>query len=78
MNVTVRNVQFNGTTSIGTGTSEDGQEVVFVGDWRPMRDIAEALLEDDLPPVVAIVPERAILRLGPCSHGVNSDCEHYS
>lgn len=48
--------------AIGYGTLDDGTAVRFAGDWRPMRDIKEALAaapEDDLP--VAEVEDWAIL-----------------
>lgn len=31
------------TIGFGTGIDEAGSEIKFVGDWRPMRDLGEAL-----------------------------------
>ena len=48
--------------SIWTGEGKDvttGEHVVFGGDWRPMRDIAEALQAGAAP--VANVPSWAVL-----------------
>jgi hypothetical protein len=55
MRVHVEDVSYPGggsTLAYGVGYTDDGQLVKFVGDWRPMRDMAEDLLsasEDDLP-----------------------------
>lgn len=44
MRVTVERVDyFGGTIAYGYGTDEVGDAVKFAGDWRPMRDISEAL-----------------------------------
>jgi hypothetical protein len=43
------------TIGYGFGTDEDGNEVEFVGDHRPMRDIGDAIAvaqdREDLPTV---------------------------
>lgn len=45
MKVQVTDVTYEAgsTIAIGYGTDEDGKQVRFAGDWRPMRDIAQAL-----------------------------------
>jgi hypothetical protein len=44
MKLTVTRVEYTGgTIATGWGLDADGDEVRFSGDWRPLRDIAEAL-----------------------------------
>jgi len=41
--------EFPGSTIwIGRGATEDGRRITFAGDWRPMRDIYEALDAGDI------------------------------
>lgn len=53
--VTRVNIPAMSTIGYGFGTDEDGNEVEFVGDHRPMRDIGEAIARartpDELPTV---------------------------
>jgi hypothetical protein len=49
----------HGTISVGYGVNEEGEDVRFAGDWRPMSDIAEAVEAGERP--MAEVPSWAIL-----------------
>ncbi len=63
MQVLVEEVYPNGawaTTWTGEGVDFDtGQRVTFVGDWRPMRDIGDAIAELG-EAVLADVPDWAL------------------
>jgi len=45
MKLTVESVHYEPGSTIATaiGVDENGQRWHFAGDWRPMRDVAEAL-----------------------------------
>ena len=43
VHVTHVNIPAGSTIGHGYGRTEDGDEVIFGGDWRPMRDLGEAL-----------------------------------
>lgn len=53
--VTRINIPAMSTIGHGWGTDETGNEIHFVGDHRPMRDIGEAVAQaksrDDLPQI---------------------------
>ena len=54
-------------SSIWHGEGTDlvtGETVLFGGDWRPMRDIADALsnADEDSEPIVAEVPSWAVVQ----------------
>ena len=54
-------VQHEGTVWVFSGREhETGDIVTFGADWRPARDIAEALGEGD-EPIVAAVPDWAVV-----------------
>lgn len=43
---------------------ETGRELWFASDWRPMRDLAEALAADEDPDIVVEVPAWALFGPG--------------
>lgn len=43
MRITVTGISMAGSIAYGYGRSDDGRQVRFAGDWRPMRDIDRAL-----------------------------------
>jgi hypothetical protein len=47
------------TITIGVGTDDEGHEVRFAGDWRPMREIADAIERGEEPE--AEIPDWAVL-----------------
>lgn len=49
MTIWVSRIEPQGSVALGFGKTEDGQDVVFAGDWRPMRDLAEAIEEAGEP-----------------------------
>jgi hypothetical protein len=61
VNVTVRSVKWDGhsTVATGDGVDENGAEVHFAGDWRPMAAIREAIEMGEEP--TAEVPDWAVL-----------------
>lgn len=46
--ISVRPESPGSTIWIGRGTTKDGRHITFAGDWRPMRDIYEALDAGDI------------------------------
>jgi hypothetical protein len=58
--VTDINVPGMSTVGFGRGTTEDGTEVAFVGDHRPMRTLGEALIDAE-EPVEAQVDDSQLL-----------------
>ena len=42
------------TIGFGAGLDEDGRRVRFAGDWRPLRDLGEALAGADEPVEVEV------------------------
>ena len=45
MTIRVYNVDYKGAgVAVGHGVTADGNEVRFVGPWRPMREVAATLL----------------------------------
>jgi hypothetical protein len=65
MVVTVRRISIPAMSTIGYGwgTDEDGNEVRFAGDHRPMRDIGEAMQHTtSAEPVVVELEDWQILK----------------
>ncbi len=52
------------TVAVGRGTEEDGREITFAGDWRPMLGIAEAISAEEAPVSVEI-EDYQVLHIGP-------------
>lgn len=65
--VTFVHVPAMSTLGYGKGYTDDDQEVAFVGDHRPMRDIGRALLRgerrNEVDPVIAEVDEHQLIPL---------------
>jgi hypothetical protein len=60
MKLTVTRVEYTGgTIATGWGVDAEGEEFRFAGDWRPLKDIADALEAGE--EVVADVPSYAII-----------------
>lgn len=51
------------TIGYGMGQTRDGLQVVFAGDWRPMRDLGEALARST-EPIPVEVPDESIVAMG--------------
>ena len=49
-------VPADSTIGYGLGVDEDGRRVRFAGDWRPLRDLGEALADADEPILVEVEP----------------------
>lgn len=50
--IAVEQVESHGSVGVGIGRdTETGEQVRFGGDWRPMRDLAEAVAEGEEPVV---------------------------
>lgn len=65
MRVLVTNVHIPAwsTLGYGKGIDEEGDEVAFVGDHRPMRDLGEAL-RDSEEPIEAEVGDAQLIPVG--------------
>lgn len=63
MNVTVHRVDLGIGETIGRGfgTLEDGREVIFGGDWRPMAELDSAI--QDFGPVDAWIEGWQVLHI---------------
>jgi len=44
------------TIGYGQGIDEEGRRVRFASDWRPLRDLGEALVEADASILVEVEP----------------------
>ena len=62
--VTRINIPPMSTMGFGWGTNEEGKKVKFAGDWRPMRDLGEAMQQTtSIDPIEVEVESWQILRV---------------